>query len=165
MSEMFFRARAINEADLPALLEIYASTRAEELALVPDWTEAQKRTFVTQQFMAQHQYYQELYKGADLQIIETEQQAIGRLYVHWQYSPTEVRIMDIAILPPYRGQGLGSKLLEAVLRQGAVLGKSVTIHVEYNNPALHLYERLGFKKIGEFNTVYHLYQWKPDSTS
>lgn len=36
------------------------------------------------------------------------------------------------------------------------MGKSVTIHVEYNNPAMRLYERLGFRKIGEFNSVYYL---------
>ena len=41
------------------------------------------------------------------------------------------------------------------------MGKTVTIHVEYNNPALQLYQRLGFQKIGEFNSVYYLLEWKP----
>ncbi|MEZ4903413.1 MAG: GNAT family N-acetyltransferase [Spirosomataceae bacterium] len=153
--------RPITEVDLPFLLEIYAGTRAQELALVPDWTEEHKRLFVTQQFMAQHQYYQEFYKGADLQLIINEAIPIGRLYVHWNYSPNEVRIMDIAMLPEYRGKGIGSSLLKAILQKGEVLEKIVTIHVEYNNPALQLYERMGFKKVGEFNSVYYLYEWQP----
>lgn len=153
--------RPITEADLPFLLEIYAGTRAEELALVPDWTTEHKRLFVTQQFMAQHQYYQEFYKGADLQLIMNEAIPIGRLYVHWNYSPKEVRIMDIAMLPEYRGKGIGSSLLKAILQKGELLSKNVTIHVEYNNPALRLYERMGFKKVGEFNSVYYLYEWMP----
>lgn len=161
MNDFIVQARPITEADLPALLEIYASTRAEELALVPAWSEEQKRAFVEQQFYAQHKYYREFYVGADLQLLEANHTAIGRLYVHWNYSATEVRIMDIAILPPYRGHGLGSQLLQAVIQKGTELGKSTTIHVECNNPALRLYERLGFVKIGEFNTYYYLMEWKP----
>ncbi len=153
--------RAIYEEDLPRLFEIYASTRAEELALVPDWPEEQKMAFLSQQFVAQHQYYQEFYKGAELQLILLEQEVVGRLYVHWMYSPQEVRIMDVALLPAYRGRGIGSQLIKAVQQKGAEMGKTVTIHVEYNNPALQLYERLGFQKIGEFNSVYYLLEWKP----
>ena len=153
--------RAIYEEDLPRLFEIYASTRAEELALVPDWSEEQKMAFLSQQFVAQHQYYQEFYQGAELQLIELDQEVVGRLYVHWLYSPQEVRIMDVALLPAYRGQGIGSQLIKSVQQKGAEMGKTVTIHVEYNNPALQLYERLGFQKIGEFNSVYYLLEWKP----
>jgi ribosomal protein S18 acetylase RimI-like enzyme len=153
--------RAIYEEDLPRLFEIYASTRAEELVLVPDWPEEQKMAFLSQQFAAQHQYYQEFYKGAEFQVIELEQEVVGRLYVHWLYSPQEVRIMDVALLPAYRGRGIGSALIKAVQQKGAEMGKTVTIHVEYNNPALQLYQRLGFQKIGEFNTVYYLLEWKP----
>lgn len=155
--------RTITESDLPALFEIYASTRAAEMALVPDWNEADKSAFLTQQFVAQHQYYHEFYKGADLRLIYKEDIPIGRLYIHWKYSPQEVRIMDIALLPDYRSQGIGSKLLKEVLEKGTELNKKVTIHVEYNNPALQLYERLNFRKIGEFNSVYYLYEWKPST--
>ncbi|WP_421800260.1 GNAT family N-acetyltransferase [Haliscomenobacter sp.] len=153
--------RTIYQEDLPRLFEIYASTRAEELALVPDWPEEQKMAFLSQQFVAQHQYYQEFYQGAELQVIELDQEVVGRLYVHWSYSPQEVRIMDVALLPAYRGQGIGSQLIKAVQKKGAEMGKTVTIHVEYNNPALQLYQRLGFQKIGEFNSVYYLLEWKP----
>jgi ribosomal protein S18 acetylase RimI-like enzyme len=153
--------RAISEQDLSRLFEIYASTRIEEMALVPDWTEAQKTAFLSQQFLAQHQYYQEFYQGAQLQVIALDQEVIGRLYVHWTYSAQEVRIMDLALLPVYRGRGIGSQLIKAVQEKGAEMGKSVSIHVEYNNPALQLYQRLGFQKIGEFNSVYYLLEWKP----
>lgn len=153
--------RTIYEEDLPRLFEIYASTRVEELALVPDWPEEQKMAFLSQQFVAQHQYYQEFYKGAEFQLILLEEEVIGRLYVHWLYSPQEVRIMDIALLPAYRGRGIGSELIKVVQQKGAEMGKTVTIHVEYNNPALQLYQRLGFQKIGEFNSVYYLLEWKP----
>ena len=43
------------------------------------------------------------------------------------------------------------------------MDKTVTIHVESSNPALQLYQRLGFQKIGEFNSFYYLMEWKPET--
>lgn len=156
MAEVTMSLRAVTEADLPALYEIYASTRVEELALVPDWREEDKNAFLTQQFTAQHQYYQQVYKNADFQVIEYNEQPVGRFYIHWDFKPTEVRIIDIALLPGFRGKGIGTAILKNTFEKATDLGKSVTIHVEYNNPAMRLYERLGFRKIGEFNSVYYL---------
>ncbi len=163
MAEVRIELRSITEADLSVLYEIYASTRAEEMALVPEWSEEHKAAFLTQQFMAQHQYYQEFYKKAEFQIIEYNNQPIGRFYVHWTYSAQEVRIVDIALLPGFRGKGIGTAIINSILEKAVALEKSVTIHVEYNNPALKLYERLGFYKIGEFNSVYYLMEWKRDA--
>lgn len=163
MAEVTIQLRRITEADLPVLYRIYASTRAEEMALVPDWTEEQKTAFLTQQFMAQHQYYQKFYENAEFYIIEYNSEPIGRFYIHWTYSPQEVRIVDIALLPGFRGKGIGTNIFENIFEKATSLGKAVTIHVEYNNPALKLYKRLGFRKIGEFNSVYYLMEWKSDS--
>lgn len=151
--------RPVTPADQPFLWQVYASTRAAELARV-DWTPEQQRAFLDQQFNAQQAYYREHYPTARFQVIEQAGQPIGRLYVdEW---PTEIRIMDIALLPPYRGQGFGTQLLRDILARGAQLGLPVTIHVEMFNPALHLYERLGFHRIGEHG-VYHLLRCEPRS--
>lgn len=155
--------RAVNEADMPRLFDIYASTRAEEMALVPHWTEEQKKAFLSQQFLAQHQYYQDFYQVADFHVIEVDQEVVGRLYVHWEYSPLEIRIMDISLLSGFRGKGIGSKLIKEIQQKATVMDKAVTIHVESSNPALQLYQRLGFQKIGEFNSFYYLMEWKPET--
>lgn len=67
--------------------------------------------------------------------------------------------MDIALVPRYRGQGIGGTLMKQVLAEGRKAGKPVRIHVEHFNPAMHLYERLGFKKIGDTG-VYFLMEWR-----
>jgi ribosomal protein S18 acetylase RimI-like enzyme len=85
---------------------------------------------------------------------------VGRLYL--DVRDDEHRLIDIALLPASRGQGLGSKLMKDVLAAAAADGgKLVRIHVEENNPAMRLYKRLGFEKIEE-QGVYHLMQWHPD---
>jgi ribosomal protein S18 acetylase RimI-like enzyme len=149
--------RPITSDDLAILYQIYASTRAEELAQT-DWTDEQKTAFLQQQFMAQHQYYQANYSGAQFQIIEETGQPIGRWYVdQWE---DQIRIIDIALLPDQRGRGIGTQLIDRILTEGRALNLPVTIHVERFNPALHLYERLGFR-VAEDKGVYLLLKWIP----
>ncbi len=151
--------RPITDADLPLLERIYGSTRTEELAQT-DWDESQKAVFIAFQFQAQHQHYATHYRNAQFFVIEVNGEAAGRLYLHWRDG--ELRIVDIALLPEARGQGLGDALLQSLMRAAARVGKFVSIHVEQMNPAMRLYLRLGFVRIGEHG-VYHLMQWNADA--
>jgi ribosomal protein S18 acetylase RimI-like enzyme len=147
-----------DEAFLQAL---YASTRADELAQVP-WSEEQKADFCRMQFAAQHQHYQEHYAGASYDVIELGRRPIGRLYVaRW---PEEIRVIDIALLPQHRCRGIGTGLLQRVLAEGDATEKPVSIHVEQFNPALRLYERLGFQKAAEVG-VYFLLKRPPGNAT
>lgn len=153
--------RPITSDDEALLYRIYASTREDEMALV-DWDEAQKAAFLMMQFTAQHRYYQEYYPDAAFDIILLNGQPAGRLYVdRW---PEEVRIIDITLLPEYRNAGIGTTLLKGILQEAAQAGKRVSIHVERFNPAMHLYERLGFSMVGEHG-VYYLMEWLPGTST
>ncbi len=147
--------RPIKAEDEALLFEIYASTRTEEMALV-NWSDAQKEAFLRMQFAAQHQHYQNAFPDARFDIILSEGRPIGRLYVDRR--PDEIRIVDIALLPHGRNQGVGSSLLKELLAEARDAGKPVRIHVEHNNPALRLYERLGFLRIGDTG-IYFLMEW------
>ena len=153
--------RPIEPDDEEFLYRVYAGTREVELAQV-DWDAAQKEAFLHMQFTAQHQYYQEHYAGAAFQVILADGRPAGRLYVaRWL---DEIRIVDIALLPEYRNAGIGTALLRDLLAEGARAGKPVSIHVERFNPALRLYERLGFTSIAD-KGVYLLLEWAPAARS
>ena len=58
--------------------------------------------------------------------------------------------LSIAVVPSRRGKGFGVELLEALLAQARREGYTqVSLSVEPDNPALRLYERHGFRKVGE----------------
>jgi GNAT superfamily N-acetyltransferase len=153
-----YSLRPIAPGDRELLFRIYASTRAEELAQV-DWAAEQREAFLRQQFEAQHAWYQQNYAGAAFDVVlASDGQPAGRLYVAcW---PREIRLIDVALLPGFRRQGLGSAILGDLLAGARRSGKPVTIHVERMNPALRLYERLGFKQ-KEDKGVYLFLEWAP----
>lgn len=151
--------RPFAAADMQFLYRVYAETRTEELAIT-GWNEAQQQAFLAMQFEAQHRYYQQNYADAAFQIIALAGQPIGRLYL--VRLPGELRVIDIALLAAYRGRGLGSAILTAILDAGRGLGLPVRIHVERFNPARRLYTRLGFRQIDDTG-VYYLMEWAPDA--
>jgi ribosomal protein S18 acetylase RimI-like enzyme len=151
--------RPARDEDRDFLRAVYGSTREEELAPT-GWTREQKDWFIAQQFDAQDTYYKQHYTGATYDVVVVDGKPAGRLYVaRWD---DEIRIMDVALLPPFRGQGIGRRLLRPVLEEGAATGKTVSIHVEESNPAMSLYLRLGFVEVGEHG-VYRLMRWTPPS--
>ena len=153
--------RPITDSDLPFLFEVYASTRAEELAPT-GWPVEVKVQFLQQQFAAQHDHYQRHYPDAEWLVIERGGESVGRLYVEeW---PSQVRLIDIAILPQFRRFGIGSAILSDLRGWASGKSKPLSIHVEKSNPARSLYDRMGFVFAQE-NGAYDLLEWRPDEAA
>ncbi len=150
--------RAATPQDTEFLAAVYATTRIEEL-LATDWSDAQKAGFCRMQFTAQDTHYRQHYPTAEFSVIEDSEIPVGRLYVdRWN---REIRIMDIAILPEYRGKGIGTRLLAGLQNEAIRTNRHLSIHVERFNPARRLYERLGFR-MTEDKGVHLLMEWTPD---
>jgi ribosomal protein S18 acetylase RimI-like enzyme len=141
----------------PFLMRLYASTRADELAPIP-WTDEQKQAFLAQQFQAQRLHYRNTIEGCVFDILEQRGEPAGRLYLDARQ--TQLHIVDIALMPDWRGQGVGTAILEALQAAGRAQGKGVGIFVEKFNPALRLYRRLGFTDISDHG-VYLEMEWVP----
>jgi GNAT superfamily N-acetyltransferase len=138
--------RPSTEDDGERLFEIYASTREEELAAL-DWNATIKEAFLRQQFALQDSYYRVTFPQASYDLILDGEQVLGRLYVN--RGPSAWLVLDIALLPAYRGHGIGGHLMGQVIAEAQAVGKPVQVHVERFNPAGRLYERLGFKQIAD----------------
>ncbi len=150
--------RRVREEDRGLLLRVYASVREEELRPVP-WTDEQKAGFVAQQFAAQDAHYREHYADAQFDVIEIEGEPAGRLYVF--RGARDIRVVDITLLPAFRGHGVGERLLRELRDEAEASGRTLSIHVEHVNPARRLYERLGMRVTGEPVGPYLYMEWAP----
>jgi ribosomal protein S18 acetylase RimI-like enzyme len=151
--------RPATPADREFLYRVYSSTRVDELAAV-DWPPAARDAFLRQQFDVQDRYYRQNYPEARFDVIVVDGQRVGRLYVH--APPDDCRIIDIALLPHYRGRGVGTQLVGELLAGARSRGVGVSLHVERGNRALRWYRRLGFE-VDEDRGVYLLLRWKAAS--
>ena len=55
--------------------------------------------------------------------------------------------LAIAVLPDHIGQGIGTQLLKHLLEAARKVYPAVMLSVRQNNPAWHLYERMGFQVV------------------
>lgn len=152
--------RAVAPGDDAFLLQVYSSTRADEMAQVP-WNEAQREAFLRMQFDAQQLHYRTHNPDATHDIILRDGQPIGRLYVARRAS--EIRILDITILPEHRGTGTGTALIKDLMAEAARANLPLTIYVESFNRSHKLFDRLGFTQIDD-DGINHLLQWAAGSS-
>jgi ribosomal protein S18 acetylase RimI-like enzyme len=151
--------RDVLPEDESFLFEVYASTRAQEMAFVP-WDDEQRKSFLTMQFVGQHSYYREQFPDANYSVILRDDSPVGRFYVLRE--KREIRILDITVLPEHRNEGIGTSLMQDLLAEAAQAEKKVQIYVETFNPSLRFFERLGFKSIAE-EGINFLMEWCPAS--
>ncbi len=151
--------RPAQASDAALLFRLYASTRAEEMALF-QWDEAQAQAFLQMQFNMQKRSYEMQFPAAQHSIILMDGQEVGRLMV--DRAPSELLLVDIALLPEVRGHGIGGKLIRELQEEAAREGKAVRLTVVRNNPALRLYERLGFVTVGD-DGIYLEMLWRAEA--
>lgn len=147
LAERGFSLRWLREDDLPWLRDLYATTRADEMAPLP-WPASAKRQFLDQQFALQHQHYLARYGDTDFLAIERRGLPAGRYYLQ-RVAPDHL-IVDICLFPGLRGHGAGAALIRQSQADAAALGRGMHLHVLEANPgARRLYERLGFVVSGQ----------------
>ena len=146
--------REATPEDEPFLLEVYASTRLEELEGF-GWNDDQKQAFIKMQFMARERSYPRV----DSRIILLNGRPIGRLLV--DRGDASILLRDIALLTEYRNRGLGSRLITELMKEATSVGKPILLHVVVTSPAVRLYERLGFCRSGDETTAYLEMKWVP----
>ena len=153
--------RPATEGDYEDLVRVYASTRADELARVTWWDDAQKLAFCQAQYDAQKAEYEARYPDAEYDIVLLGGRAAGRIWIG--RDDEEIRLLDIALLPEAQGQGVGAALLGALIDEARSSGKRLR-HMVFmlNERARRFYERLGFRVFEELAGYQHM-EWRPES--
>lgn len=152
--------RPAGEADDAFLRRLYRLTRWEEFAPT-GWPDEVKIGFLDQQFDFQQRHYRMAFPDAEYCVVLRHAEPIGRLTL--DRSRPRLHLVEISLLPEWRGRGVGTTLLEAVQQEvRAGRHESVELQVVTTNPARRLYARLGFREIvaeEEFPGLYVEMRW------
>lgn len=152
MPALVITTRPLVPADDLFLQLVYQSTREPEMALL-GWSTAEKTAFAQMQFQAQRADYQRRFPHADYALILAAAKPAGYLYV--ARSPQEIRLLDIALMPSQRNQGIGTTILRQLMAEAETSQRQLSYMVlRTNEDALRLYQRLGFQKAGEHGHHY-----------
>lgn len=143
--------------DLSFLAYLYQDSRREEVAAW-GWPETQQEQFLRMQFDAQRQSYRTSFPDAVDQIVFLEDAPVGHMLVGRESEG--LRLIDIAVLGEHRNRGIGARLLRDLLRECQTQGWNMYLQVLLGNPAIRLYERLGFRQTG-CNFMYVQMEWNP----
>ena len=149
--------RPVEPEDETFLFDLYASTRADEMAQW-GWNEAQQAAFLSLQFNGQQASYRMQFPQAVHRLILFNDQPVGRMIV--LSTDEEVRLVDISLLAEHRNLGIGSRLIRDLCAEAAGQGKPCRLRVLKSNPAaVRLYLRLGFAPDGESDTHIQMKSW------
>lgn len=152
--------RPATDDDEQFLFDVFTTTWADEVAALPNPNLAAHVLRI--QHTAQERRFEARYADYERFVILHEGQRAGRLYV--QRTPSMMHAIDMTLLPEFRSQGIGTRIVSDLLAMATHNGQDVTLRVPRRNTrAIALYEGIGFRLV----TVDDLdcyFEWSPSLT-
>jgi len=150
--------RPVAAGDEETLLEIYKSSRGDDLRGL-GWAEDRINEFLEMQYKAQQNFHESEYKRATDELILVGGQPAGRLIV--ERSDSEIRCVDVALLPAHRNGGIGSFVIRKLQDEAGQAKQPLRLQVIRFNRAVNLFERSGFVRTSETGTHFQM-EWTPE---
>ncbi len=148
--------RPVVAEDQVFLYRVYAESHAADVAHL-DWDESEKQAFLRMKFKAQDHFYHHNFPNADYSIVLLDDTPIGRIYID-RTNKAEFHLLNIALLPEYRGRGVGAELIQRLINEARDKKARIRINIEQANRARKLYERFGFKTL-HHRGIYDYMEW------
>ena len=135
--------RPATVADYDYLYDLHVATMRDYVGRTWGWDGAVQERMFREQFDPKH-----------VEIVERDGQRIGVLSV--EDRGDEVFLRSIEVDPAHQGLSIGTAMVVQLIRSAATTGRPVSLQVLKVNPALRLYQRLGFALIEETATHFRM---------
>jgi len=143
---MEYRIQAATEDDETFLKELFFDARAAEFAPLR-LPEAALAQLMEMQYRAQKSGYAQQFPAAESSVVWMGPYRVGRMLV--SAGAEAILLVDIALLTPFRGSGMGGRLIEGLCSRAREAGLPLRLTVRSGNRAVNLYKRLGFVPRGQ----------------
>ncbi len=111
------------------------------------------------QFSIRARAYAMQFPAADNYVILLGGEPAGQMIV--DRSGSGILLVDIAVLPEFRGRGIATHLIGELQAEARSFGRGVTLQVDRGNtPARSLYERLGFTVVDDDDEIDLVMEWR-----
>jgi ribosomal protein S18 acetylase RimI-like enzyme len=148
------------DADQDLLLELFAGSRAAELAAA-GLDQSALAAMVSLQFRAQQTHYRAAFPAAVDHVIHLDGRPVGRCWV--DRATGEVRLMDLIVDAGHRRQGIAERVVQDLQAEAAAHALPLRLSVwSSNEPARALYARAGFVVRSEDGGYLQLEWLSPD---
>jgi GNAT superfamily N-acetyltransferase len=157
---MTIHLRPAESGDHPFLFDLFTSTRIEEVS-ARGWDILQQQAFMRLQYRAQQWQYQGEFTQVEDYLVLDGEEPIGRFLI--SHEKGYIQLADITLLESHRNKGIGTGLVKALQAKAARSKKAIRLNVVEFNRAIALFERLGFKVVGEHGHSLEM-EWQPPSS-
>lgn len=137
------RRRRVEAHELPFVLECLEESLRSHIERVWGWFPERNR-----------EQFESWIAAGQLDMIEFDSESAGVICV--EARPEHLYIRSIFLRAAFRQRGIGAWLLAQTTREAENSGRVVVLKVIRGNPALGLYERLGFRQINEDPATLHM---------
>lgn len=138
-----YSLRPASEEDLPFILTSFEESIRSHIESAWGWDEAQ-----------QHQQFIHWLAEGWLQLVIINGEAAGVICV--EELPLFRYIRTIFLSPRFRNNGVGSTLIHDAAAQARNSERTLVLKVIKTNPAVVLYQRLGFTLVKEDEATFHM---------
>ena len=144
-----YSLRAACSSDVPFLIALRETTMGAIIRRHQPWIPDEQMARV-------------LYRFDCARVITHQAQDIGLWKVDSDSSMTE--LIQVQLLPEFQRLGIGTQLIRQLQEECRLAMRPITLHVFASNPALKLYERLGFRVAGQDEHSFQML-WQPTPAS
>ena len=147
--------RAPMPDDLPFFFELFRASHGQALTCLP-LDHGAVESLLQMQFNSRERSFRSRFGDAGLRVVLAGDRPIGRVWV--ARNSAEMRLVDIALLPEFRGKGIGAALIWHLTSEVHASQLPLRISVLRDNPAMRLYQRAGFRTVNDTG-VYVEMEW------